>query len=127
MVNLNWNEVVNLAGISKIGDLKLLFTADSGIETYQSQNLLNQELKDLDWLQLPHHGSKNNSSKIMLDHFNPKIVFVSAKGKENRPSSTITKCLNEKSNFKELLITNGDENTWYLKIENDLVPHRINL
>lgn len=96
---------------------KLLFTADSGIESYQQQELLNAELNNLDWLQLPHHGSKNNTSKIMLDHFNPEQVFVSGKNIENRPDSVIVGCLSGKNRLKAITVTNSDLNTWYLKFD----------
>lgn len=117
--------MVSIVTLLKVNDLKLLFTGDSGIESYQKQSLLDTDLKDLDWLQLPHHGSKYNTSSIMLEHFNPRIVFVSGEGIENRPSSNIIKCLETKRRFEEYHVTNKEVNTWYLKIQNDLKPERI--
>ena len=117
--------MVSIVTTLQTKDHKLLFTADSGIESYQLQGLLDDSLKDLDWLQLPHHGSKNNTSKFMLNHFNPKITFVSGNGNENRPDSKIVNCLREKSRFQEIHITNKESNTWYLKIDERLIPERV--
>lgn len=116
--------LVSIVTLLSANDLRLLFTADAGIESFQDQGLLNHELKDLDWLQLPHHGSKNNTSLIMLDHFNPKIVYVSGINRENRPSTKIVNCLSEKERFREIHVTN-EENTWYLKMKNNLQTERI--
>lgn len=116
--------LVSIVTLLSATDSRLLFTADAGIESFQDQGLLNHELKDLDWLQLPHHGSKNNTSLIMLDHFNPKIVYVSGINRENRPSTKIVNCLSEKERFREIHVTN-EENTWYLKMKNNLQTERI--
>lgn len=118
--------LVSIVTLLQANDLKFLFTADAGIESFQNQNLLTAELKNLDWLQLPHHGSKNNSSKIMLDHFNPRKVFVSGKSVENRPDSTIVKCLNtEEKRLESIDTTNDNSDTWYLKIDHDLKIERV--
>ena len=117
--------LVSIVTLLSVDDSRLLFAADAGIESFQDQQLLTSELKDLDWLQLPHHGSKNNTSLTMLDHFNPKIVFVSGKNIENRPSAKVVNCLKEKSRFQEIHVTNEETDTWYLKIKNDLQTERI--
>ncbi len=117
--------LVSIVTLLTVNNLKFLFTADAGIETFEDQKLLTSELKDLDWLQLPHHGSKNNTSLRMLNHFNPVIVYVSGKNAENRPSTKIKNCLQEKERFKEIHVTNEKTDTWYLKIGNDLDTEQV--
>lgn len=104
---------------------KFLFTGDAGIESFESNNLLDNKVENLDWLQLPHHGSKNNTSKNMLDHFKPDFVFVSANGGPNRPSQNIVRCLNQKNT--NLQTTNSPNNTWYLSINEKLEVQRKHL
>ncbi len=111
--------LVSIVTLLSTNDLRLLFTADAGIESFDNKEVLTNELMNLNWLQLPHHGSKNNTSLTMLDHFNPQIVFVSGKNIENRPSAKVVNCLKEKSRFQEIHITNEETDTWYLKIKND--------
>ena len=67
--------MVSIVTLLNANNKKYLFTGDAGIESFQEEDLLDQDLKNIDWLDLPHHGSKNNTSKIMLDHFNPKVVL----------------------------------------------------
>lgn len=117
--------MVSIVTTLQTNGLKLLFTADSGIESYQKQQILDHTLKDLDWLQLPHHGSKNNTSKIMLSHFNPKITFVSGKGIKNRPDAKIVNCIREKERFEDIHVTNSDKNTWYLSFNEEAITKRI--
>ncbi|MFB9864307.1 MBL fold metallo-hydrolase [Rufibacter immobilis] len=116
--NVTATNMVSIVTLLKVDNKKYLFTADAGIETFESQHLLeNEELKDLEWLELPHHGSKNNTSKRMLSHFDPKIVFVSADGGENRPHYLINACLGQKRAGNKVYVTNDPVNTWYIKYD----------
>jgi calcineurin-like phosphoesterase family protein len=102
-----------------------LFTGDAGIETFEEQDILQEDIKNIEWLDLPHHGSKNNTSAKMLSHFNPKVVFVSGNNQENRPNKLIKKCLEKKSRFRKMEVTNETQNTWYLKYNQDGKIERI--
>lgn len=84
-MNLSTN-MVSTVTLLKVGDRKLMFTGDSGIESFTDQGLLNRNIQNLEFLDLSHHGSSYNSSKELLEHFNPEVVFVSAKNDKNRPS-----------------------------------------
>lgn len=110
--------MVSIVTLLEADGKKYLFTGDSGIESF-TPNTLNWEhdLKDLYFLDIAHHGSKNNTSKRQLDVFNPKIAFVSGNNGPNRPSSFITKCLTSKPNNVRFEVTNADPKTWYLKLD----------
>ena len=106
--------MVSIVILLEANNKKYLFTGDSGIETFEDQNLLDdEELKELHWLDLPHHGSKNNTSKSMLDHFQPKVVFVSGDGGPNRPHHLLKSCLENRK--ASIHVTNENNDTWYLK------------
>ena len=112
--------MVSIVTILETSDKKFLFTGDSGIETFEKHTPnWDKDLKNLFWLDIPHHGSKNNSSKRMLDVFNPITTFVSAKGATNRPSSFIEKCILSKERNITFEITNSNSKTWYLKFDQD--------
>ncbi|MBA6157375.1 MBL fold metallo-hydrolase [Tenacibaculum sp. S7007] len=117
--------MVSIVTLLKANDCKYLFTGDAGIETFEDQNILDEDIKNLDWLDLPHHGSKNNTSEIMLSHFNPKTVFVSARGTANRPHYLIKQCLKNKETGDNIFVTNSDEETWYLKYDENGNTERI--
>ncbi|GEM_PF-2088572 len=107
---------------------KYLFTGDAGIETFEDNvEDWKTKLSGLYWLDLPHHGSKNNTSRNMLDVFDPSIVFVSASGKANRPSKFIKHCLDLSS--KKVWITNDHDEpeTWYLKLDQNGKESRVHV
>ena len=108
--------MVSIVTLLTINDKKFLFTGDAGIESFESQGILDEKVKDLFWLDVPHHGSKNNTSKRMLEHFNPEKVFVSGEGIDNRPHKNITNCLKKRRAGENQFTTNSPTNTWYLKI-----------
>lgn len=62
----------------EFGDQKLLLAGD--IERDVEQQVLQNypELADIDWLLVPHHGSKTSSSQSFVDRLNPDFAVVSA-------------------------------------------------
>lgn len=117
--------MVSIVTLLNANGKKFLFTGDAGIESFESNDLLDNKVENLDWMQLPHHGSKNNTSKTMINHFKPDIVFVSGNGGPNRPSQNIVRCLNQKNT--NLQTTNSPNNTWYLSINEKLEVQRRHL
>ncbi|OCA69078.1 hypothetical protein BBI01_17860 [Chryseobacterium artocarpi] len=112
--------MVSIVTLLQFDNKKFLFTGDAGIESFE-KHIPNwdTDLKDLYFLDLPHHGSKNNTSKKMIDVFNPNYVFVSARSRNNRPSSHIESCIKSRKNLVRFEITNRDSKTWYIKIDQD--------
>lgn len=73
---------------------KYLFTADTGPMALQEVvNLYPEWTKDLDWLDVPHHGSKKNLNSALIKHFSPKVAFISGKGKKKYPSIAVVNAL----------------------------------
>lgn len=67
---------------------RFLFTADAGIEALaQAANAY--EIENLRWMQIPHHGSRRNISKALIQHFRPKTAFVSADGNKKHPRRAV--------------------------------------
>jgi beta-lactamase superfamily II metal-dependent hydrolase len=78
---------------------KYLFTADadkSGLEDAR----LNYDLSNLEWLQVPHHGSINNINSELLAYFDPKIIYISASGKENKPHTKVIEMIKNYTSAK---------------------------
>lgn len=73
---------------------KYLFTADTGpIALQEVVDLYPEWTKNLDWLDVPHHGSKKNLNSSLIKHFSPKIAFISGKGKRKYPSQAVVNAL----------------------------------
>jgi len=71
--DLNNSSVVSVLGF---GDFKALLTGDieiEGINRMVSQG----KITDVDYLKVPHHGSKNNITSGLLRFSNPKVAVIS--------------------------------------------------
>lgn len=112
--------MVSIVTLLNANNRKYLFTGDSGIESFidHTPNWDN-DLKNLFFLDVAHHGSKNNTSRRQIDVFNPEIAFVSGDNGPNRPSLFIRTCLTSRSTNRIFEVTNSDPNTWYLKLDNE--------
>ena len=68
---------------SKEGDSegkKYLFTGDASIESFTRMYKSSFDYtQNVQWLKLPHHGSKHNLNSRLLKHFNPRVAYVSTK------------------------------------------------
>lgn len=74
-------------------DKKVLFTSDTGPEALE--HVINtNDLKNLDFLDVPHHGSKNNLNTVIMDVLSPKTAYISCEG--NYPDSFIVDYLSFK-------------------------------
>ena len=66
----------------RYGDFNALFTGD--IEDEVSDLVADEsDVSDLDFLKIPHHGSKNGLSQKLLDEVRPELTVISV-GKNNR-------------------------------------------
>lgn len=116
--NVTATNMVSIVTLLEFDNKRFLFTGDSGIESYEPNTpKWKEKLKDLFFLVVPHHGSKNNTSHEMLSVFNPIHAFVSGKNSVNRPSVFIEKCLKSKGGLKTFEVTNKESNTWYLSMD----------
>ncbi len=60
---------------------KYLFTADAGPKSFDSViECSSEDLSNVHWMQIPHHGSKSNITSELIDYFSPEVAYVSAKG-----------------------------------------------
>lgn len=72
---------------------KVLFTSDIGPEALEPV-ISKYDLKNLDFLDVPHHGSKNNLTTEIMDELNPKTAYISCEG--NYPHPFVVEYLNRK-------------------------------
>ncbi|WP_242157348.1 MBL fold metallo-hydrolase [Aestuariivivens sediminis] len=72
---------------------KYLFTADSGVDAFESAESNGYNIKDLYFCQLPHHGSRRNVSTNWISNFNPNQFWVSASGNKKHPRKAVITCI----------------------------------
>lgn len=87
------------------GKFKYLFTADADATSLDAACQI-EDLSNLDWLQIPHHGSKYNINSKLARHFNPKTAYISAAGKEMKPHPDVIKLFKNETRT-EIFSTEG--------------------
>lgn len=63
----------------------LLFTADAGVIALTQAARAYPQLRNCDWMQIPHHGSRRNINEELIRWFSPRMAYVSAGGNLKHP------------------------------------------
>lgn len=71
-------------------DKKYLFTSDAGPEALKKAHD-EYDLSSLDWLDVPHHGSRYNLTTELINIFKSKISYISCDGSKHYPSPAVVK------------------------------------
>lgn len=75
---------------------RLFFMGDAGRNAYD--NILDvdmKKIKNIDWLKVPHHGSKHNLDNEMINHIHPSVAYVSAEKYRKYLSTAVVNALNK--------------------------------
>lgn len=81
------NESSTVTGTTYDGKF-FLFTSDAG--TCALTNVLRDyKVRGLHWMQIPHHGSRRNVTKVLIESFAPTIAYVSAEGSKKHPRRAV--------------------------------------
>lgn len=117
--NLN---AFSIIGLWKFGNFKLLTTGDIPSELL-NETLIGKLVSDINYLKVPHHGSKTGLTKEFFDNYKPQISVISL-GKNNIyhfPNQEILDLLKE-NNVRILrtdqmgdIETVTDGNKWWIK------------
>lgn len=108
-----------ILGMSHSSEIHLL-TGDAGAQALacaaEAYNLANCH-----WMQIPHHGSRRNITQELIEHFNPTVAFVSAKGSVKHPRRAVVNAF--KKNGCRVYSTHYPNETslWHHR---GSVPHR---
>jgi hypothetical protein len=71
-----------------------LFTGDVGREGLSDViERVGEHLQNLPWMDVPHHGSRRSMTQEMVDHFAPKMAFISCDGSRKHPSKKLVNAL----------------------------------
>ena len=81
------NEASIVTSFSCNGRVGLL-TADAGVDAL-GLAIQKHGLERIDFMQIPHHGSRRNITERLIQHFAPRIAFVSAAGNGKHPRRSV--------------------------------------
>ena len=71
-----------------------LFTGDAGPRALERAKD-SFEIAGCTWMQLPHHGSRNNMTASLVEHFAPQTAYVSAPGNDDHPHRAVVDAFKE--------------------------------
>jgi beta-lactamase superfamily II metal-dependent hydrolase len=77
---------------------KVLFAGDATCASLVQMIEDHPEIRNIDLLKVPHHGSKHNLSSHIIDTLKPKTSYISAKGSRTHPSIAIVNYLSKYGN-----------------------------
>lgn len=96
------------------GQNRYLFTGDAGVESFKEVPQYKNELKDIFWLKIPHHGSQNNMSKNMIDLMNPVYAYNTGDAHED---INVLKCIQKNDRTIEVKSTKESGSNLKFEIE----------
>ncbi len=71
-----------------------MFTGDAGVKALgQVASYYADSIRNVDYMQIPHHGSRNNINPALISHFRPKKAFVCARQAGGHPSVAVVNAL----------------------------------
>lgn len=79
-ISKNPNDI-SIVTILKLGDFEALLTGDIGVPVTE-EIISRGRVEDVDYVKIPHHGSKNGLTPILLEESRPEIAIISV-GKNN--------------------------------------------
>jgi len=75
---------------------KYLLMGDAGRDAFDNmQSIDKNNIENVDWLKVPHHGSKHNLDNDMINHIHPSVAFVSAEKYGKYLSKAVVSALNK--------------------------------
>jgi len=89
---------------------KYLFTGDCGVSALEDVATRNS-IEKIDWLDVPHHGSRRNLSSSLIQTMSPKICYISAEGTTKHPRPALVNCL--KKHGASVYCTKGGNSMWH--------------
>ncbi|KKU25056.1 hypothetical protein A2435_00725 [Candidatus Woesebacteria bacterium RIFOXYC1_FULL_46_16] len=87
---------ISIVTILSLGDFEAILTGDIGPKAI-TQMLAKTPLKDVDYIKIPHHGSKNGLTQEFLEAVRPEIAVISVGSRNSygHPHEEVLKLLRE--------------------------------
>lgn len=79
---------------TKYEDETFVFTSDAGVAALERAKN-DFQIGNCTWMQMPHHGSRHNITKSLIQHFAPRIAYVSASGNTKHPRRAVVNAYKE--------------------------------
>lgn len=112
--------------ILRLGEFEALFTGDISPELSNSiaDEIDRRGIRDVEYIKIPHHGSKNGVSEKLLNVLEPEVaaISVSERNSYGHPHEEVLKMLNDRSitilrtdKMGEVAIESDNSGSWVVK------------
>ncbi len=71
---------------------KYLFTGDAGKRALRGAMTV-KDISKLNWLDVPHHGSRRNLDRALITHLAPEVAYISSPGTTKHPRRAVVRAL----------------------------------
>ncbi|MGO9126086.1 MAG: ComEC/Rec2 family competence protein [Terriglobales bacterium] len=92
------NESSTVTGTMYDGKV-LLFTSDAGTSALTNVASSYNNVAGVQWMQIPHHGSRRNLTESLIETFAPKVAYVSALGNDKHPRRAVVSAFKKLGSF----------------------------
>lgn len=117
----------NSATIIELIDSKnerYLLTSDAGVEAFDDMEKNGFTSENLNFVQLPHHGSRRNISTNWIGKFAPKMFLISAEGNQKHPRRAVISCIKRNLPDCKTYSTHKNKGTISYTTNKDVFPNR---
>ena len=80
---------------TKYDQSTMIFTADAGSQALERAKD-SYQIGNCYWMQIPHHGSRRNITKPLIDYFSPAFAYVSSEGSRKHPRRAVVNGFKER-------------------------------
>lgn len=98
---------------------RLLFAGDANTTSLQMMLNKYKRLRNVDFLKVPHHGSRRNLNTSIIEALSPKKCYISAAGNKKHPSGRLVYWLAKYGNVYSTHICNS-----YMHCQSGTIPNR---
>lgn len=104
--------------------LNYILTSDAGVESFDDMEKNGFQCKNLNIVQLPHHGSRRNISTDWIAKFSPNMFLISAEGNEKHPRKAVISCIKKNVPNCSIYSTHKNKGTLSYTTNNAIFPNR---
>jgi len=102
---------------------RYLFTADAGVDSFESAKDNGYNMTGFHICQLPHHGSRRSVNTNWIGEFRPTQFWVSASGNKKHPRKAVISCI--KKNLTETKVYSTHKGgTKHINSKSNIFPER---
>lgn len=104
--------------------LKYILTGDAGVDAFDYMEGEGFENLNIQFVQLPHHGSRRNISSSWIAKFNPTFFLASAAGNNKHPRKAVINCIKRNLPNCKVYSTHTSKNTLSYTTNKEIFPNR---